>query len=256
LKNIPEQKLILGKNWWRVDEVDSTNSWVKRELAKKDIQNGSVFQTTFQRNGRGQQNKRWQSEKKSNALFSVVYDVSRLDLRHLPSLNFAVSLACYDALQEYIPQKSLKIKWPNDIYFGDHKLAGILIENMIGRNHRYSIIGIGVNVNQDKFPNYLQHATSLKRITGLIIKVESVIEALVRLLNKRVNDLIEKNNVQPLREQYVSNLYQLHKNLRFEHESETHLATLVGVDPIGRIVFASDGKTSAFAHGEINITWR
>jgi len=251
-----EYKLILGQNWQQLDEVDSTNAWAKRKLVQGTVLNGYVFQAKFQSEGRGQQQKEWKSEKGQNALFSLVKNVSGIDLRHLASLNFAVSLACLEALQDYLPSAHLKIKWPNDIYHHNKKLAGILIENMIGGDHRYSIIGVGVNVNQDHFSKDLHHAVSLKTLNSMIMKVDEVVEDLVRRINIRVDDLIQRNNLQRLREEYVSNLYKLHENLKFELEDEIHLATLIGVDPLGRVVFVSEGKTLAFAHGEVKITWR
>lgn len=118
--------------------------------------------------GRGQTTKEWHSEKGKNLTFSILLQPNFLRLVDQFRLTIAVSLAMCQYLERFIPSEKVKIKWPNDIYVENRKIAGILIENIVQKQDwKYAIIGIGINVNQAMFPDFIrERATSLKLETG------------------------------------------------------------------------------------------
>lgn len=245
-----------GKQWEVLESVGSTNDHARIKVASGDATEGAVFQALHQSHGRGQQSKLWNSATGLNALFTLVLQPEFLDLRRMSFLNFAVAVACRTAIARILPNSQVYIKWPNDIYIDDSKICGILIENALADKARFSLVGIGVNVNQIHFPAELHHAVSLKLASGLDFRVEQVIRAILEELEAVYTELRQHPGQQKIRETYIAYMYQLHEVLPFRHESETYLAQLVGVDPLGRIVFASDGQTSAYAHGDIEIVWK
>jgi len=245
-----------GKEWEVLPTVDSTNNFARSKVASGPIHEGMVIQAMHQTEGRGQQSKQWNSAAGQNALFTLILKPEFLDLRKISFLNFAVAVACRDAIARILPDSEVLIKWPNDIYIEDSKICGILIENALAEKARYSLIGIGLNVNQIHFPEELHHAISLKMISGLDFNIEQVIHTFLEELERYYNELKRHPGLQRIRETYISHMYQLHEVLPFHHESDTYLAQLVGVDPLGRIVFASEGHSMAYAHGDIEVLWR
>ncbi len=245
-----------GKEWEVLPTVDSTNNCARSKVASEPTEEGTVIQAMHQTHGRGQQSKLWNSAAGQNALFTLVLKPEFLGLRKMSFLNFAVAVACRDAIARILPDSEVLIKWPNDIYIEHSKICGILIENALAEKARFSLVGIGVNVNQIHFPEELHHAISLKMISGLDFQIEQVIQTILEELEKNYNELRLHPGLQRIREIYISHMYQLHKILPFRHESDTYLAQLVGVDPLGRIVFASEGHTMAYAHGDIEVLWK
>ena len=132
-------------------ETDSTNSEIRRRLVEcPDMRGGTVVAADFQTAGRGQKGNSWESQSGKNLLFSILLRPRRMAAAHSFILSQLVSLSIVEVLGRYIPDVS--IKWPNDIYYRDRKLVGILIENdMQGVDVALSIVGIGVNVNQIHF---------------------------------------------------------------------------------------------------------
>jgi len=245
-----------GKEWEVLPTVDSTNNYARSKVVSEALNEGTVIQAMHQTQGRGQQRKHWNSATGQNGLFTLILKPEFLDLRKMSFLNFAVAVACRDAIARILPDSEVLIKWPNDIYIEDSKICGILIENALAAKARYSLIGIGVNVNQIHFPQELHHAISLKMISGLDFNIEQVIQVFLEELEKNYTELKLNPGLQRIRETYISRMYQLHEILPFRHERDMYLAQLVGVDPLGRIVFASEGQTMAYAHGDIEVLWK
>ena len=151
-----------------LNSVDSTNNEAKRQIS--DLDNLSVLSARSQTNGRGQGDHTWLSEPDANLLFSIVLkyapgDEIKRDLLSIQAYDQAVisqitSLAIVDLLASH--EIEAKIKWPNDIYVGDKKICGILIEHsVLGKWLTSSIIGIGLNINQRNFDVSLPNPTSM-----------------------------------------------------------------------------------------------
>ena len=163
----------------------STNTLMKELLAKGEWPECERFlYTAFQTAGRGQAGNGWESEEGKNLLCSILLP-PRKDLFYL---NVLVSVAVHKVIRSLLFERSgllslseaVSIKWPNDIYYGDKKVAGILIENaIIGNEIKYSIAGIGLNVNQTTFLSSAPNPVSLKLISGKETDIDALMQALM-----------------------------------------------------------------------------
>ena len=168
-----------------IKATHSTNTLLKELLAKGEWSEGERFlYTAFQTAGRGQAGNGWESEEGKNLLCSILLP-PRKDLFYL---NVLVSVAVHKVIRSLLFERSglcslseaVSIKWPNDIYYGDKKIAGILIENAIlGNEVKYSIAGIGLNVNQTTFLSSAPNPVSLKLISGKETDIDALMQALM-----------------------------------------------------------------------------
>ncbi|MCY7411197.1 MAG: biotin--[acetyl-CoA-carboxylase] ligase, partial [Chitinophagales bacterium] len=140
----------------------------------------------------------WESESGKNLLMSVIFFPNFLSPRLHFFLNQVASLAVADTVKEFVKGKEIKIKWPNDVFAGKKKIAGILIENSVkGNSIQHSIIGIGLNVNQKNFTPQLLHATSIFKILGKEILVDDMMNVLFSMLEARYLQL-KQNRIEQL----------------------------------------------------------
>ena len=145
--------LFIGKKVIYLPSCHSTNSIASELVIKGDAISGQIVITDFQSSGRGQRGNEWESEEGENLLFSIIVNAEFLDPSECFMLNIVTSLALIDTLDEYV-NSNIKVKWPNDIYYDQRKICGMLIENYIKSNSiKFSVIGIGLNVNQKSFSN-------------------------------------------------------------------------------------------------------
>ena len=176
-----------------IERTNSTNSLLKELLAKGVWPADEHFlRAGFQTAGRGQTGNGWESEAGKNLLCSILLPPRE----NLFELNIVVAVAVQRMLGE-----AFTIKWPNDIYWQDKKVAGILIENAIlGNAIKYSIAGIGLNVNQTEFVSDAPNPVSLKQITGK----DYDLDEMMRRLYKETQKALEEN----VWEEYKSRLYR------------------------------------------------
>lgn len=151
-------------NFIHFTSVDSTNSEMLRQLeAKEMLEEGTVFWTTRQTAGRGQVGNSWESEADKNISFSILFHPAWLSPAGQFALSEAAALGIAETLDEYFP--GFEIKWPNDIYHDDRKIAGMLIENrIVGNRLQDSVIGIGININQMEFLSSAPNPVSLRQL--------------------------------------------------------------------------------------------
>lgn len=183
--------------------VHSTNSWIREHL---DTFEGSLW-TSCQTAGRGQAGNSWESEKGKNLLFSYLVRQPAVEVGHAFRLTMATSLAVCDTLDaELLEHCQPSIKWPNDIYVGDKKICGILIETgLVGQRIDYAIIGIGLNINQTQWLGDAPNPVSLKQVTGREEHIEEIEQRLEEALERR---LAQVNEPQQLKEEYMERLYR------------------------------------------------
>lgn len=144
--------------------VDSTNDYAHMLINNNELMDETVIYANFQKHGRGQENNTWESEAWKNLTFTLVLFSKYLKAEQQFYLAHAVSLAIVDFLQSH--KIDANIKWPNDILAGNKKIAGILIENsVLNDNLLYSLVGIGLNVNQQYFGSTLLNVQSMKNLT-------------------------------------------------------------------------------------------
>ncbi|MDR3340207.1 MAG: biotin--[acetyl-CoA-carboxylase] ligase [Candidatus Symbiothrix sp.] len=162
----------------KVETLGSTNAFLKQLSKQQVLQEGMVVFTEKQTAGRGQQGTSWESEPGKNIACSILLYPDFLPVKQHFLLSEAVAIGIKSVLDTYISRVS--IKWPNDIYYEEKKIAGILIENeLMGDKFMQSVIGIGLNVNQNTFRHDIPNPVSLKQILGENISVTPLLEAIV-----------------------------------------------------------------------------
>jgi BirA family biotin operon repressor/biotin-[acetyl-CoA-carboxylase] ligase len=251
LQNNTFSGLFVGQNLVILTEVDSTNNFLKQSLANSTpLTEGTVIMAESQFAGRGQQQNRWHSEPGKNLTFSILLKPSFLPIGQQFSLNVAISVGIIKALQKVLGD-DVKTKWPNDIYFGDSKLGGVLIENIIqGSQIKNSIIGIGLNVNQDVFSPDAPNATSVKQILhrdydlkALLAEICGEIEAAYLMLRA--------GNFEQLKAFYLQKLYWLNQLRPFKANDEVFNGTIENVSPTGQLVVSIDSQLRLYNFKEI-----
>lgn len=146
--------------------IDSTSIELRRRMSAEELPHGYCISADFQTNGHGQATNHWESEDSKNLLFSLLLRPTVIPASEQFIITELVTLAIINALQDEIRQK-ITIKWPNDIYVGNHKLCGILIENALcGQTIDTCIVGIGININQEIFTSNAPNPVSLTQLSG------------------------------------------------------------------------------------------
>ena len=200
--------LFVGKNCFKLDEISSTNDWLMTRISNQKFHEGTVAFASVQTNGKGQRGSQWFSQPYKSLTFSVLLKPSFLSPIHAFDLSICVALALSDSLNKL--RSGFKIKWPNDIYFEDKKIAGVLIENQMNRSvYQNAVVGIGLNVNQLHFDE-LSNAISLKQIIGIEFPVEKVMEHICESLEARYL-MLRSGHFKDLKNAYMFNLYGLNK---------------------------------------------
>ena len=190
----------------KLSAIDSTNSYLK-ELAKETVlQDETVVLANRQFSGRGQMGSGWLSREGQSLTFSMFKEFQTMQISHQFLISMAVSLAIANTLKSMgIPK--IAIKWPNDILSANWKIGGILIENVLeGSFVKYSIIGIGLNVNEIDFPN-LPQASSLKLVTGKTFQLEEVFHKTLKKVFNNLENLSTKD-FSKMRQLYENSLFR------------------------------------------------
>ena len=224
-----------------IAETDSTNRWLRERGGEGDM----VVVADYQTAGKGQGNNSWESERGKNLLFSVLYHPQRIPANRQFHISMAVSLAIADALGEHIGDVS--IKWPNDIYWRNAKICGILIENrLLGQTIRDSIIGVGVNVNQRQFHSNAPNPVSLWQIHGhetdLELLLQSILDKFTLYINKK-----------EIKTQYLHLLYRRKGFHPYADKEGSFMAEIVDVEDDGHLLLCDDnGQQRRYAFKEVS----
>lgn len=224
-----------------IDETDSTNRWLK------DHGEGTmVVATDYQTAGKGCGSNAWESERGKNLTFSMLIHPDGIAAREQFHITEVVSVALCRTLQPYIYNK-VEIKWPNDIYVGDRKLCGILIENRLQGNVIVDcIIGIGLNVNQRVFLSDAPNPVSMYQLTGQELDRDELLKAFIENLDQEWQN---KTNGSEYREL----LYRKGKDGLYEDKTGRFVAKLTDVLPDGRLLLVDEeGKEHAYAFKEVS----
>ena len=229
--------LFIGKVQHHFERLDSTNSEAHKLILNGKIIEGTLISTDFQTGGKGQRGNTWESAEGLNLLMSVILKPNFILVRNHFEINQFVSLALIDLLTNILPKQSVKIKWPNDIYIDDKKIAGILIQNILkGTQINHCIIGIGLNINQVEFSSDLPNPTSLSLITKNYFEVKDLRSELSSDLEKHYLQL--KNGSTNLRQEYIENLYAKDQVRTFEDvlRKKTFIGSIRDIDNTGKLI--------------------
>lgn len=169
----------------RLDSCGSTNTYLG-EIAREKA-HGTVVMTRSQTAGRGQRGNSWEAEPGKNLTFSLLLKLPQFRAIEQFAISEAVALGVADALRELLPSHDVTVKWANDIYVGDRKICGILIEHSLqGPFIQYSIAGIGINVNQRVFHSDAPNPVSLWQLTGVEYDLDSVLASVLAAIDRRL----------------------------------------------------------------------
>ncbi|TNE54161.1 MAG: biotin--[acetyl-CoA-carboxylase] ligase [Bacteroidetes bacterium] len=241
---------MIGQKIVSKDVVDSTNNYAANLLSAGEIGHGTVILAGYQRAGKGQRGAQWDSEPYQNLLFSCFLKHENLSVKNQFVLNQFVSVALCELLEGL--GIASKIKWPNDVVVGNAKIAGILIENQLEAQKLVSsIVGVGLNVNQEVFGTY--NATSVKLLHGKSVEMLELVGRFTMELNK-LFPLVSTARFQELEEMYRSRLWLKDELAWYGDQSGNRFqAILRGTDErgmlqleIGRKLFSYDFKEVIF----------
>jgi len=250
---------ILGEPLIELLSIDSTNMYAMAQIHEGIAVSGSCYRADYQTKGKGQQAKIWGSEPGQNLLCSYVLGIKHLkeagivpnslNLQQQFGLSVAISLGLTDYFSK-IAGFDTKIKWPNDLYWHDRKAGGILIENIVrGSDWNWSVIGIGVNINQTSFSPDLPNPVSLKQITGKDSNVNEQLKELSEWINKRMEEWVT-GNFEAMLATYNKRLYKNGKEVKFKNNNISFTGTVLGVNALGQLII-NHGIEQAYNFGEI-----
>ena len=233
-----------------IRETSSTNNYLKELLLTKSVEEGTVVWADFQSAGKGQRGNGWESEAEKNILFSIVLFPSFVKAGEQFILSQIVSLAVANCLQEYT--EGISIKWPNDIYWNEKKICGILLENTILEdNIGYSVAGIGININQEDFKSDAPNPVSLKQITNRDCNLEEILKTVVDNINVYYQQ-INIGNADHLVKQYKESLFRKEGYHLYNDGGLNFLARIQDVNSSGILILKTkEGEERHFAFKEV-----
>jgi BirA family biotin operon repressor/biotin-[acetyl-CoA-carboxylase] ligase len=251
LYKIPVDTLFLGKNLVILPECPSTNTLAAEMSQAGQAGEGTVVITHNQTSGRGQRGNTWESGKGLNLTFSLILHPVFLRVTDQFQLNKMVALGVHDVVKNY--SEGTRVKWPNDIMIGDKKTGGILIENQLtGDRLSRSVIGIGLNVNQQQFASATASSVSLQ--SGKHIDLVKMFDELMQSIEWRYLEL-KRGGVEKLDADYLGAMYRIDEVSRFViADSETE-GIIRGVDDHGKLVVEIDEAVRSFDLKEIKYVY-
>lgn len=245
MHNYDFNTLFIGQSAQVLPKCHSTNSYLQELLTNSRPVEGSLIVAEEQTAGRGQRGSRWEAAAGENLTFSVLLRPAFLPVDAQFQLTTCISLAIFELLTEFLPERDIRIKWPNDLYAEGSKIAGILIENLVrSQKIEYSIVGIGLNVNQLSFST--APATSLAKLAGQPFVKEKVLHRLCQLLEQHYLAL-RAGGTEAQRRRYLEALYWKGEVRTFEDAAGVFSGKIIGVQPSGKLAICkANGDVSYY----------
>jgi BirA family biotin operon repressor/biotin-[acetyl-CoA-carboxylase] ligase len=265
----------LGTPFIELQSVDSTNNYARQQIQAaslpdlperqsinpvKDL-HGTAYFAHEQIAGKGQRGNSWLSEKDANIAISIIVNPSPLLLSEQFQLNVCVAVAVQNFFMKYAGDDT-KIKWPNDIYWQDRKAGGILIESGVSsrlssvNNQQsslgswdWSVIGIGININQTSFPAELPNPVSLKQITGKSFDTITLAKELCIVLNEKFDKLMN-DGFKEIFSKYLLHLYKRNATVKLKKGNRVFEATIKTISPSGKLI-AQHSIEEEFEFGDV-----
>ncbi len=251
--------LFIGKVYHRFEELASTNLTVAALLAgtrgvqgtaKSRPPEGTVVRADSQSDGRGQFGSTWESAASQNLTLSILLYPNWLEINAQFYLSMTVALAVLDTAKQCLPPAAaglISTKWPNDLYLGDRKAGGILIQNALsGSSWGSSIVGVGLNVNQVAFPPTVARATSLAAVAGQIFDLDVVADRLFECVERRYLQLKSGKKAE-IQQEYEQQLYRRNVPTSFRRPTgETFQGIIQGIQPDGRLCIKTNCGLETF----------
>ena len=240
---------FLGKNVISLPDCHSTNDLLMDYAKLGQAREGTIVMSDYQSVGKGQRGNQWESQRGENLLFSLLLEPQFIEPKDQFYLSFGMALATVKAIESLAgDQQRLQVKWPNDIYFNDKKLAGILLESsLLGSKIDFLVIGMGLNVRQKSFDH--QGATSLHREDLTLDKYQLLEEILIQF--ECIITLLKQNLFEEIIEGYYSKLRWMGENHKFMVGNLEISGVIIGIDERGRLRVLSDSEEYKYDIKEI-----
>ena len=228
--------------WHRSDSIGSTNTYLRELNGGDPDYDYEVAVATYQTAGRGQKGNSWESEAGKNLLFSILAHPCSIKVQEQFYISEAIALAVSDSVIAAIGPEyagGVSVKWSNDVYWNDYKMAGILIENTLqGSSILDTVVGVGLDVNQEVFVSDAPNPISLKNITGR----DFDIEALLNDITDRFIGYMEMGaDARPKVDQlYRDRLYRREGYHKFRDEKGEFSARIEGIRPDGCLMLLTE----------------
>lgn len=228
-----------------LNETDSTNRYLQQlcqEAGNNKVEEFTTVCADYQTAGKGQRGNSWEAAKGANLLFSFVCYPTFVPIRQQFVLSQLISLGIKETLDEYC--SDISIKWPNDIYWKEKKICGILIENDLqGNSIGRCISGIGLNINQEVFLSDAPNPISLKQITGKHYQRETILEKVMQRIEQSYQKLKEDSAyASELATRYAASLFRREGFHCYQDKDGLFNARLVRVEADGRFVLMDEAN--------------
>lgn len=235
----------------RLEETTSTSSYLKQLCREEKVKEWTVVTARYQSAGYGQRGNGWEAEADKNLLFSVLLRPRFLLAREQFLLSQIVSLSIKEELDSFAD--GFSIKWPNDIYWKERKICGILIENNLsGIQIEESIAGIGVNINQSVFTGPAPNPVSLCRISGKEEDKEKILRRILQRLSVYY-EAIRRGKAEEIRQKYAHSLFRKEGFHLYKDSKGTFFARIKHIEPTGRLILTDrDQQERSYAFKEVS----
>lgn len=244
---------MIGEKITHFSSLDSTSNYVAKQLLAGSYVLGEVILAHFQTNGRGRRGRFWQSEPGVNLTFSFAINTDFLPDHQNFMLSKALSVALFTFLSKNL-NADISIKWPNDMLVSGQKIGGILIENKLVVGQKYSIIGIGLNINQIHFPDGLK-ATSMALELNQSVKSKGLIEQVLKEINFTI-DMVRSNSFDLIDRQYIQHLFGADRWIEFEEGGGRFFGQIKAVDHEGVLLVKSkQGRAANYRSSQVKIKY-
>lgn len=226
---------MIGKEIINLDIVDSTSNYLKNKLICDFHNEGIIVSSKKQSAGKGQNDNHWESEPDKNITISFfIKPKDYIEISDQFKISVFVSVSVFEFIKSHV-NNNVSIKWPNDIYYENKKIAGILIEHSIELNKlECSIIGIGININQEVFTSDAPNPISLKNITNKDFDLNYLINQLAEILN--FNLIVLKNNYKLLKDNYLKNLFHKDTFHNYIYKETNIVAKITDINNFGHLI--------------------
>ncbi len=238
---------VSGFEVLELDEAASTNT-VAEAMALSELKDKMVILTWCQTQGRGQATNKWESEPYKNIAMTVVFRPEGLVAGKQFAVSMIIALGCLDFVSRYVPD--VTVKWPNDIYVGDRKIAGILIEHRVaGAYIQSSLCGVGLNINQAVFFSDAPNPVSLLQLTEKEFNLNEVLQELLECIGRRYSQV---KDYAALEADFRKNMYRAGGIFDWEDASGSFRASVAGIDEYGQLVLEdTEGRQRLYAFKEV-----
>lgn len=233
-----------------VPETDSTNNYLSNLSDKETVAEFTVVQTDFQTAGKGQRGNSWEAERGKNLLFSLILYPTFLEARRQFILSQLIALSIKEELDQWTSH--ISIKWPNDIYWKDKKICGILIENdLTGMYIGRSISGIGLNINQMTFFSDAPNPISLKQIIRRDSDCSTILQHIIERI-KHYYQALQKGETDSIIRNYHHSLFRREGMHRYTDTGGEFSARIIGVEPDGHFLLEDNkGRIRRYIFKEV-----